>query len=234
MLTMPEIIAHSSSLSVLAPLVLYIIKVRKADKPVHIIGALLFVAASCDLAGYLLYKSGKSTAVVFNVYYTLMFFLLCWFYHEIFFKKKITIAILFGVSSYILSFVLITFYIQNFMNYQNLIWMIAGIILIVYSITYFLYSIAAIPSTHIFNNTLTWFNTGILFYFSLSIFLFSMGDYLFNKQDSQVTLLLWSTHNVNNVIKNILFTIGLTMTGKRTSINIQPTIVDKSYSEQLN
>jgi hypothetical protein len=57
----------------------------------------------------------------------------------------------------------------------------------------------------------------VLFYFSFSIFLFGMGSFLFSKQDPQVTLLLWSTHNINNIIKNILFTIGLTLVETKTS-----------------
>ena len=206
-----EIIANASSLSVLIPLVVYLTKFRKVGKPVHLIGAILIIAAICDVAGYLLYKAGQSTAVVFNMYYTLLFFLLNWFYYEIFFKSKKPAALVIGIAVYCVCYALITFYVQEFFYYQNLIWMIAGIILIVYSIAYFLNSLASIPSIHLFDHNLTWFNSGILFYFSFSIFLFSMGDHLFSKQDPQVTLLLWSTHNINNIIKNILFTIGMSL-----------------------
>ena len=209
-----EIIAHASSLSVVIPLLYYISKIKKVSLPVHIIGSLLVIAALSDVAGYILFKSGQSTAVVFNVYYTLLFVLLCWFYYSIFFKHKHTFAVGLGIAIYFVSFLLITFFIQDFFYYQNLIWMIAGIILIVYSIAYFINSLSSIPSIHLFESSLTWFNSGVLFYFSFSIFLFSMGDYLFSKQDPQVTLLLWSTHNINNIIKNILFTIGMALAGK--------------------
>jgi hypothetical protein len=218
-LSVGEIVAHASSLSVVIPLVLYFTKIGRADRPAHIIGVLLIVAATCDITGYLLFKSGQSTAVVFNVYYTLLFFLLCGFYYEIFFKKfKKQIAITVGILAYSVSFILITFYVQEFFYYQNLIWMIAGIILIIYSIAYFLNSLASIPSIHLFDSSLTWFNSGVLFYFSFSIFLFGMGSFLFSKQDPQVTLLLWSTHNINNIIKNILFTIGLTLIERKTLV----------------
>jgi hypothetical protein len=212
--SVPEIIAHSSSLSVLVPLVFYLLRFRRLNRPGHIIGILLFVAGICDLAGYMMFQAQHSTAVVFNIYYTVMFLLLCRFYYEILFKDKFRIAMVVGIAVYVLSFVLITFYVQNFFFYQNLVWIIAGVIMILYSVTYFLNSLSAIPSLHLFDNSTTWINTGVLFYFSFSLFLFSMGDYLFNKQDPQVTLLLWSTHNVNNIIKNILFAIGFTMYGK--------------------
>lgn len=216
-MSVPEIIAHSSSLSVLVPLTIYLFRFRKLGRPEHVIGILVFVAAICDLTGYLLYRAQQSTAVVFNVYYTLMFLILCRFYYDIIFKTKFKLAILIGVAVYVLSFVLITFYVQDFFFYQNLIWIIAGVILILYSITYFLNSLSEVPSTHLFDQSTTWINTGVLFYFSFSLFLFSMGDYLFSKQDTQVTLLLWSTHNINNIIKNTLFAIGLTMGPKLLS-----------------
>lgn len=210
-MTVSEIIAHASSLSVLIPIAVYLTRFRHHSRPGHIIGILLFIAAVCDLAGFLMFRAQLSTAVVFNIYYTLMFLVLCRFYYEIIFRDKFRIAILLGISVYVISFVLITFYVQDFMNYQNLIWIIGGIIMIVYSVTYFVNSLSAIQNTHVFDNSTTWINTGVLFYFSFSLFLFSMGDYLFNKQDPQVTLLLWSTHNVNNIIKNILFAIGLSI-----------------------
>ena len=210
-MTVPEIIAHASSLSVLIPIVVYLARFRHHASPAHIIGILLFIAAICDLAGFLMFRAQQSTAVVFNSYYSLMFLLLCRFYYEIIFRYKFRIALVLGVSIYVISFVLITFYVQDFLNYQNLIWIIAGVIMILYSLTYFVNSLSAIQNSHLFDNSTTWVNTGILFYFSFSLFLFSMGDYLFNKQDPQVTLLLWSTHNVNNIIKNVLFAIGLSI-----------------------
>jgi hypothetical protein len=218
----PEILAHSSSLSVLFPLAVYIARFRSCTRPAHIIGALLVVAAICDLTGYFLFKAGQSTAVVFNIYYTIMFLLLCRFYYEVIFRTKFRMAILLGVAIYVLSFALITFYVQNFFYYQNLIWIIAGIIMILYSIICFVNSLSVIPGTELFDNGTTWINTGVLFYFCFSLFLFSMGDYLFNKQDPQVTLLLWSTHNINNIIKNILFAIGLSMQRNSTEPKKKP------------
>lgn len=210
-MTVPEIIAHASSLSVLVPLTIYGVRFRRMSKPLHIIGALLVVAACSDLAGFTLSRTGTSTAMVFNIYYSLMFLLLSWFYYDIFFKRQYQLALFVGVAVYVLAFTLITFYVQQFDIYQNLIWMIGGIIMILFSITCFVNSLSAIPTVHLFNNSTIWINTGVLFYFSLSIFLFSMGDYLFNRQDHQVTMLLWSTHNVNNFIKNVIFAIGLSV-----------------------
>jgi hypothetical protein len=217
--SIPEIIAHASSLSVAIPLAVYFARFRQHNKPARIISLLLFIATACDLAGYLLFRAQKSTAVVFNIYYTLMFLVLSWFYYEIIFREKFKLATLLGLAVYVLSFVLITFYVQDFFFYQNLIWIIGGIIMVLYSITYFVNSLSALPNTYLFDDGTTWINTGILFYFSFSLFLFSMGDYLFNRQDPQVTLLLWSTHNVNNIIKNALFAIGLSVVHKRSSEN---------------
>ena len=218
MLTIPEIIAHSSGLSVLIPLCIYFIRFKSLNRPGHVIGMLLVISAMCDLAGFILFKTQRSTAIVFNIYYTLMFLVLCRFYYEIIFRNKLRMALVAGIAVYVLSFVMITFYVQNFFYYQNLIWIIGGIIMILYSIAYFVNSLSSIPGAQFFDNSTTWINTGVLFYFSFSLFLFSMGDYLFNRQDPQVTLLLWSTHNINNIIKNCLFAIGLNQTIKAIAV----------------
>lgn len=212
------LIADISSLSVVLPLLVYLVKIKKVNRPIHIIGALLIVAAMADLVGYLLFKAHQSTAMVFNTYYTLMFFLLCWFYYETLFKDRNKGAIFIGLGVYLISFIIITFFIQNFFFFQNLIWTITGIILIVYSIAYFVSSLSDIPSTHLFGNTLTWINTGVLFYFSFSVVIFSMGDYLFSREDPHATLLIWSTHNVNNILKNVLFTIGFALYQQRKPV----------------
>lgn len=219
-MSIPEILAHASSLSVLAPLGVYLFRIRNSSRPGHIIALLLLVAAGSDLAGFLLFRAGASTAIVFNVYYSLMFLILSAFYYDIVFREKFRLAFVMGIAVYVLAFVTITFYVQDFFYYQNLIWIIGGIIMILFSITYFINSLSTISGTHVFENSTTWINTGILFYFSFSLFLFSMGDYLFSKEDPQVSLLLWSTHNINNMIKNILFTVGLTMQRKPRHVKV--------------
>jgi hypothetical protein len=210
-----EIIRVASNLSVAFPLIVYLLKARYATKRVHIIGALVVISAICDLAGYIFLSRKQPTVVLFNAYYIIMFFLLLWFYYEIVFIKNRRVMVLIGLAVYLQSLILITIYVQPFSEYQTLLWIITGIIMIVFGIEYFLYLLSARPAVNLFNYTTMWINSGVLIYFVFNLFLFIITNYIFTRLDQDAASAVWSFHNVNNIIKNLLFGIGLTLHRKK-------------------
>lgn len=204
-----EIIRLASNISLLLPLAVYLTRFRYATTRVHIIGALIVVSGVCDLIGFVLREGQQSTAVLFNIYYTLLFFLLTWFYYEILFLNTRRMVVWIGLAIYLQSLILITIFVQSFLEYQTLMWVITAIIMIVYSIAYFLYSISNMPMPSLFGYTLMWINSGVLIYFCLNLFLFILGNYVLTRLEPQTSLLIWSFHNVNNIIKNVLFAVGI-------------------------
>lgn len=206
---LPEIVRITSNLSVLFPLVMYLGRLRQASRQIHIIGMLIIVSAVCDLLGLLLFSEGKSTVVVFNIYYTLSFLLLTWFYYEVLFVNNRRIMIWIGLAVYLQSFILVTAFLQSFFEYQTIMWVIAAIIMIVYSIAYFFYSLSTITSSGYLGYSLVWINMGVMIYFCLNLFLFVMGNYVLTQLDAETSAMIWSSHNVNNIIKNILVGTGI-------------------------
>jgi hypothetical protein len=207
--SIPTIISTASSISVVLPLAMYLFRMKNAAKRIHIIGALMIVSAVCDLVGMLLITERSSTVVLFNVYYALLFLLLTWFYYEILFINTRRILVWIGLAIYLQSFLLVTIYVQSFFEYQTLMWVITAIIMIIYSITYFFYSFSTISAANIFSYTFIWINIGVMIYFCLNLFLFILGNHVLTKLEPEVSALIWSSHNVNNIIKNILFAIGI-------------------------
>lgn len=204
-----EIIRVASNLSLLVPLIIYLSRVKYASRQVHIIGILIIISGLCDLIGFILFNRNQSTVILFNIYYALLFLLLTWFYYEALFVNTRRIMIWIGLAVYLQSFILITIYVQNFMQYQTVMWLITAIIMITYSIAYFFYSLSTITSTGYFGYSLIWINIAVMIYFCLNLFLFLMGDYVFTKLDPETSALIWSSHNINNIIKNILFAVGI-------------------------
>ena len=203
-----EIIRVTSNLSVLLPLVIYLTRAKYASRRVHIIGVLVIVSALCDLAGIILLRQQISTTVLFNSYYAIIFLLLTWFYYEILFIENRRVMVWIGLAIYLQSFILITIFVQHFFEYQTLMWVITAVIMIIYSIAYFVYSFSSTPTFNLFGS-FAWINSGVLIYFCLNLFLFIMGNYILTKLDSDMGQLIWSFHNINNVLKNILFAIGI-------------------------
>ena len=212
-----EIIRVASNVSVLLPLLLYISRFRYASRPAHIIGILIIVSGACDLIGLLLFNRDQSTVVLFNTYYALMFALLTWFYYEVLFVKSRKIIIWIGLAIYVLSFVLVTSFVQSFLQYQTLMWVISAIILIIYSIAYFFHSLSTISASGYFGYGLIWINIGIMIYFCLNLFLFLMGNYVLTRLDPETSAMIWSSHNINNILKNILFAIGISFSKKKVA-----------------
>jgi len=202
-----EIIRVASILSVAFPLVMYLTKIRSASRPIHLIGGLSLVSALSDLLAYFFFAQGKSTVVLFNIYYTVLFLLLTWFYYEILLARSGKRTVVVGLVLYILAFILVSTYVQSFFEYQTFMWTITGMIMIIYSMSYFIYLFSA-PTT-VNNFGLLWINSGILFYFCFNLFLFVMSSYVLTKLDPQIGTLIWSFHNVNNIIKNVLIGCGV-------------------------
>lgn len=205
----PELIRVASNASLLIPLAMYLTRMKYASRQVHIIGILIIVSGLCDLVGLLLFRHHQSTVVLFNTYYALLFFLLTWFYYEVLFINTRRIMIWIGLAVYLQSFILITVFVQNFLQYQTLMWVITAIIMITYSIAYFFYSLSTITTSGFFGYSLIWINIGVMIYFCLNLFLFVMGNYVLTKLDAETGALIWSSHNINNIVKNVLFAMGI-------------------------
>ena len=210
-----EVIRLASNVSMLVPLVLYFSRMKHASREVHIIGALIVVSGVCDLAGMVLFSMHRSTIILFNAYYFVLFFLLTWFYYQVLFANTNKRMVWAGVFVYLLSFILITTFVQNFFEYQTLMWLVTAIILIIYSIAYFFYSLSIITSTGSFGYGFIWINIGVMIYFCLNLFLFVMGNHVLTQLDAGTSALIWSSHNINNIIKNLLFAIGIYFYNKR-------------------
>jgi hypothetical protein len=205
----------ASNLSVIFPLLVYLTKFRYASRRIHIIGALVLVSGMCDLAGLILFEERQSTAILFNAYYAISFLLLSWFYYDVLFIKSRRVVVLIGLAVYLQSFVLTTIFVQGVFEYQTLMWIITGIIMIIYSISYFIYSLSLLSTANTLYYSPVWINTGVLIYFILNLFLFILSNYVLTKLDPQMSILIWSFHNVNNILKNILFAIGISFYKKK-------------------
>jgi hypothetical protein len=113
---------------------------------------------------------------------------------------------------------MVTFFVQNIgSEYQSWLWSGGGLILCIYGLVYYKY--VSEKSTHVVLNPHLGcelnINNGIFVYFSFSLVLFILMNYIMTELDPYVSRLMWSIHNVNNIIKNIFFGMGLYYSGKR-------------------
>ncbi|MBT1705069.1 hypothetical protein [Chryseosolibacter indicus] len=208
----PEIIRLVSTLSVALPLFFYFKKYKHATRALHLVGALTLVAAFSDLLAYILFAQGKSTIILFNIYYTTVFLLLSWFYYEILPTKGAKNLVIAGLFLYAAAFVVITSYFQSFFVYQTYMWSITGFFMIVYSMSYFFHLFST--QTTMSNFGLLTINSSTLFYFSFNLFLFVMSSYVLLKMEHKIAFVIWSFHNINNIVRNVLIGLGISIYSK--------------------
>lgn len=171
------------------------------------IGAIVVVSAICDLLAYFIGGAGISTALVINGYFFIFFILLSWFYSVVLQTARGKKTVQWGLGIYIVAYIVVAIFFQSFTQYQTLMWTTAGAICIIYSISYFISVFSAMRPMNDFG--LLWINSGILFYFSFNLFLFVMSSYVLTRLEPELGMIVWSFHNVNNIIKNILIGLGI-------------------------
>ncbi len=212
-----KIIFFASVFSVLIPFVFYLVKVKNFPRQNQAVGVLVFISGICDTIGLTRFLDSDSNILLFNVFNVFQFVLLAYYYYSIMFKITNQNIFYLSIGFYILAFVILSFTTQSIFQYQNWLWSLSGAILIIYALKYYNYA-ASRPTHIVINPHLTselYINGGIFFYFSLSLVLFVTVNYIVSEQDPSMSRVFWSFHNVNNIIKNILFTVGIYFTGKR-------------------
>jgi hypothetical protein len=191
---------------------------RKPLSPqLQVLTTVLIISALSDSIGFWFVKQGIHTALLYNGQDFLQFTLLSWIYYKISFTDngEITKAgkhIFVSFSCfYFLALVAISAVYQNpVRTHQNMMWTISALILVIYACVCCYKLLVEVSTTsNVQFNIFVWINSGILYYFSFSIFLFLMQSYIVSELTPDIARLTWSFNNINNIIKNVLITIGL-------------------------
>ena len=210
-----EIIRIASIFSVSIPLIFYVANLKNSSRAIHATGALIIISGIADIIGSVLFDQHRSNALIYNIQDTLQFTLLSWIFLELISLRKLRIILYSGIVVYIVSLITVTLFFQSFIENQTIMWAASGIIILIFSIIFFFYLLSGLPTPNILTFPYSWINAGIFFYFSFSLYLFVISDYLFLKVEREAALLIWSFHNINNIIKNILFAVGISLMERR-------------------
>jgi hypothetical protein len=172
---------------------------------------LLFVSAFSDLFGYTIIKVGyKSNLPVGNIYILPQFFLISYIF-SILLKKKQMVYI--TAVFYIVSWIFNTIFVQPLQEFQSWSSAIANIILICYSLWFYILMLEDLPTFSVFKFFPFWLNTAVFYYFGATFLIFLSTNYIIKTESEEFGMLFWVFHNVSNIIKNILFAIAIYYAG---------------------
>ena len=203
-------LAKVSAFSAAFPLVVLLLSARAAFKEniVNAIILLTLISASADLVSYFQNLNRTATALVFNVQDMLQFFLIAFIYYQMYLKEYKTPFYL-SLSGYVVFEVLNSIFFQPVTAFQNFSWTLTGLIFILFSIGWKLNALMTTPVLKMSRYSYFWINTAILCYFAVNLFLFILTNYVFTNMTESVGRIFWSFHNFNNIVKNVLFAVGI-------------------------
>lgn len=207
-----EVIRYASNFSVLLPLAFYFIHFKRVSDAGHCIGILSIVSAVCDFIGFRLYEAGRSTIVIFDIYYLCLYALLFCFYYFVHYRRFRPKLFLTLLALYLVV-VVAYFKIVGLSEYQTEIWTSGSIAMIILGFFYLKFLLRDLPVDDLDLKSSLTFSVAITFYLSFSFWLFAASKLILS--DTENGLVFWSFHNMNNIVKNVIFAFGLAASGKR-------------------
>ncbi|MBK7883713.1 MAG: hypothetical protein IPJ81_07855 [Chitinophagaceae bacterium] len=215
MLQAAHVLMDISRFATLLPIFFILQKKRNLEiAPIKILCILLFVSVLSDFTFYVLkekYQIENSGNIVNNIYTLLEFFLLNYMYFLLFKNKKITNIL---SAIFILFFIIDTLFIEPFDKFQSWPSALEAMIFIIYSIKYYFQLLDNLPRFSIFRFYPFWLNTAVFYYFGACFLIFFCTNYIVKTQSQDFREIFWGFHNINNIIKNILFAIAIYWAGK--------------------
>lgn len=208
-----KILADVSAISVLIPLIYFFRKAGPHGKEIKSLGLLLFAAALTDMVCRFMIKQKLNVNLPANLYEVFQFGVLSFMY-LLALERKFFLVIL-TLMSLCLAFALYNLVLfQGIFTITSYSMICFSLALIIYSLLYFYKLLTQLPEQFIHRIPFFWVNTAVLIYFSGNLFLFVFTHYMVDKLTDSF-LVYWSLHNILNIIKNILFAVGLHMSSRQ-------------------
>ncbi len=198
-------IAYFSFGSIVIPLFIAMLQWKRMTDELKILRTLLIISLLSDLLSLVLITYSLNTYWIGNIFMIAQLALLI-----ILFRSQLQYHNV--INSILLTSILFCLlnvgFIQGPFVFNSLSNVIACLILISFCLYYFYHLLNDLPTIHIQHLPMLWISFGVLTYYGGNFFLFLVKNYLtYGETGSHKTM--WILHNLLNIVKNILFAIGL-------------------------
>jgi len=195
-----KLLIYSSIFSPVVPLIVRILNRKYNLNPsFKVVLILICVSFISDFTSLILVKSGVSNYLIINIYYLCEILLTGTFFYLTLGKKWIVIGVFSSLFVCFIGYAALVGVDQ----YQHEIIPIFNLFSILFSVLILIEIFKKGEDLFIDTNPLFWFSIGILVYFSGSLFTDVLSKQILSGP------LTWAFHNIANILKNILFAIGL-------------------------
>lgn len=166
----------------------------------------MFVDVLSAVFSYILAFAGYWNIIVPNVFSVIEFFLVSFYFIEIFnLRKTKQLKIITTILTITLGS---TVYFYQNQSYNNISSLILSPYFITLSLLFFAKTMREQKINNLFKYPPFWFNSGILFYFSCSVFINIFSNYSIENMSNDAQKTLWFIHSVLNFISYIIYAIA--------------------------
>jgi hypothetical protein len=205
---LPKVLIYVSYVSGIIP-IYFLLRQRQNLKfrIAKLLGILLLVSAIADLTGFGLAKGGAPSQWTLNIYFAILFIVLSNMYALL--LPEWSSGIFTICYAYCLFFLITVFYSQEINFLQSYGTAVAGAFLLVYAMLYYHALLRILPVSNPARYLPFWINAAVIYYIGFNFILFIFSAYIsFRLQEKDIAT-MWAFHNANNIVKNILLTIGI-------------------------
>jgi len=209
-----DLITNISALSSLIPLIVFVRAIWRKKQPnsVKLLGLLSLIASLTELATLILYEAYRiNPNPVVNVYVLLQLVLVILVFRSAYTKPLFKTLAALGITLFIAFAVIDVFFLKGITAINANLFTVSAMASILYSALYFYQLVEELSEPFIERIFMFWFSTSVFLYFGTNLFLFATVDQLI-KAGVEQFMLSWGLHNGTNILKNILFAIGLYVT----------------------
>ncbi|MFI5203524.1 MAG: hypothetical protein ACHQF2_03420 [Flavobacteriales bacterium] len=210
-----EILGYISAIATCIPAVVTLFRGKKFLQQLLPVLIYAWLAALFEIAGFILSELSINNLVLIHIFTIIEFASLTYLYFFLFTNRYIQIGIP------VLSVAFALFAICYLVIYEAAYEMnpiprsIEAIVLIVFSIGFFVKLLRDLQVDNLLRNTVFWINTGILIYFAGNFFLFIFSNYVLS-QPMEHFYEFWAMHSCLNIIFNGFLAYGLWQSSRRT------------------
>ncbi len=195
--------SHLSSLSVLIPIIISLIKLSAFNKQLKALFIYLLLNLSNDVIGYVLFINNTSTTFSFEIFTILQGFIVVYIYSNQF---KFSHRTMLSIQLLMLClFLFIHFISPTSSDFSNAF---VDLIICFFGVRYFTQIFINLQVPVLTNYYFFWINTALLFYFGTT-FLFSLFENFIRSGDETLAFFTWSIQLISNITHNFLLSIGI-------------------------
>jgi hypothetical protein len=205
---LPKVLIYLSYVSGIVP-IYFLLRQRQNLKfrIAKLLGILLLVSAIADLAGFGLAKGGAPSQVTLHIYFAILFIVLSNMYALL--LPEWSSGIFTICYAYCIFFLINTFYFQQVNVVQSYGTAVAGAFLLIYAMLYYHALLRIMPVSNPARYLPFWINAAVIYYIGFNFILFIFSAYISFRLQEKDIVIMWAFHNANNIVKNILLTVGI-------------------------